>query len=700
MDPILGILLVTKPFAVEVEHLTFAYPSTTGLPAAGPVVRDLSFCVEQGEWVCIQGPSGSGKSTLFYLLGLLLEGGDTYHGAIRLFGCEVKQLDALQKAQFRRKYLGFVFQQFHLLPKLTVAENIQLSQYFPLEITTENTQQPSLAHISTTLKIDTILKQVPNTISGGQAQRVAMARALFQDAKLILADEPTGSLDSVNSAIVLDLFQTLKDQGHTIVMITHDPTVAARADRILYFADGTFQKSEVVREAKPSPRAVNNIDLVPRRALVSSQYLKRIWAQAWGNIRANRVKSFLNVLGVFIGVMSLVAMIIMGRFLDNKLRTSYESIGVNRLTLNGYPVHKKGKQKRSSKAIIDDYKRQFREFALATDIPRLKNYFSEIESISPRYRLDRPSASIGGKSLGEDLKLYGVASEYFLIADARFFSGRPFVPAHVEREASVCVIGRDIARNIQRITNTSDVLGQLILLSDNNNALFSCRVLGVLDSVTDLGGRPADRDILMPYTYFRKQNFNWWATELNALEIKVRSGSKILELDEQIRKYIRFIYGNSGDFWVESGTIIYRVMSRMLFLFSVLLILVSVLSLIVGGIGVYNMLKVSVNERMREFGLKMSLGATPQSLADIVMMESQLLTLSGAVIGIVAAYVFCHLLLLGAGFFLPALKFEWVFDGWAIVAGLGMAIGIGYFSGRLPAREVKRLQVIQALRAD
>jgi putative ABC transport system ATP-binding protein len=194
----------------------------------------VSFNVDAGEWIAIMGPSGSGKTTLINILGGL----DTpTSGQAIVDQVDVAQLDESGLTRFRAQKIGFIFQQFHLVPYLTAVENVMLAQYFH-STTDENEAQLALKRVGLGDRIE----HLPGALSGGEQQRVAVARALINHPKLILADEPTGNLDEANEETVIQLFRELHSEGHTILMVTHDPAIGNLADRRIEFAHGRLVK--------------------------------------------------------------------------------------------------------------------------------------------------------------------------------------------------------------------------------------------------------------------------------------------------------------------------------------------------------------------------------------------------------------------------------------------------------------------------
>ncbi len=199
-----------------------------------PALRNATFAIERGEFVSVVGPSGSGKSTLFYILGGLTR---ATSGSVKIDGVDFATLNDAERTRMRKSKIGFVFQKFNLLPTLSALANIEIA--YDISGRTEPLDQAYLAHLTDLLGIGGRLQHRPSELSGGEQQRVAIARALITHPAIVLADEPTGNLDSTNSDVVLNMLRRSNQEFHqTVLMITHNPEAARIADRILHMRDG------------------------------------------------------------------------------------------------------------------------------------------------------------------------------------------------------------------------------------------------------------------------------------------------------------------------------------------------------------------------------------------------------------------------------------------------------------------------------
>jgi putative ABC transport system ATP-binding protein len=214
---------------VEVEALSRRFGSLRALD-------DLTLAVEEGEWVAVTGPSGSGKTTLLNILSGLDRPSS---GRVRAGGADLGGLTARELARYRQRTVGLVFQQFHLIPYLTALENVMLAQYVH-SMTDPAEAVEALRKVGLGERLD----HLPSQLSGGEQQRVCIARALINQPPLILADEPTGNLDAVNEAVVMSLLADLHQRGHTLILVTHDPSIAARASREIRLEHGRLAHVE------------------------------------------------------------------------------------------------------------------------------------------------------------------------------------------------------------------------------------------------------------------------------------------------------------------------------------------------------------------------------------------------------------------------------------------------------------------------
>jgi len=656
---------------IELKNINYAYG------AGEPVLRDLGLLVEVGEMVAIQGPSGSGKSTLLYLVGCLL---DLQSGTLRIGGRDMGALSQDGLAAFRHRELGFIFQQFHLLPRATVLENILL----PCRDATPE-QVLKAKSIAASLGLGDRLEHLPNALSGGQQQRAAIARALMNDPAIILADEPTGNLDSASSSQIMDLLCRLGSRGITVIIITHDSEVAARAGRIVTIRDGRitgdiikFRTSAIIAKNETAPTAT-----------ASGFFSKYRVREALANLGRNKLRSILTMTGITIGIAAVLAMTTIGQFTKRKILESYMELGANTLAFYGYPNW--------SLRATDKVEMPFNSFDWKRDMAPLKKIFPEITLMSPMLRSWDSGATFGGRVVNTDVRLYGVNEDGLALAGRALEGGRNLSKLHVEFMSNVCLVGAEIAK---RLFININPLGRILQVTQDNNAL-SCKIIGILKhKASNNEWNKPDFQIIVPYTYFEKAIGNPWQVEIHNVLLQVTPGTDIRKTSNGIKAFFKQKYGNAGQFGADSDSLLVAQMEKFLTLFTILLGAIALISLAVGGIGITNMMLVSVSERYREIGLRKALGATNLEIRTQFMVEAVVICLVAGLVGLAAGFAVYEGIIFGASKVVTKLQFEWVFDYAAAIISFTAIMAVGVLSGLLPALKAEKLQVIEALRNE
>lgn len=679
---------------IDVRGLSLNYDSE-----AGPVkiLRGIDFQVQRGEQLAICGPSGSGKSTLLYILGGLLRPSG---GEVRLENRELWHLTEPERCAIRARKIGFVFQQFHLIPGWTVLQNIML----PAEYNSIPNAERRARELVVKLGLAGLEDRKPNQLSGGQAQRVAIGRALFMDPEILLADEPTGSLDSKTSAEILKLFEQIHDEGKTVILITHDEKIAAQSKRVIRVEDGKIvsdQANARVREnaapapTLPPPQAPAPVSrLAWATDLVKDLFRNYSWQKSLELLRRNPSRSFLTLFGIAVGVAAVVSMITIGGFAKDKILQSYSTLGVRNFQLWGY----RNWQLSATAPKTAD----FRAFSIERDIQPLMRLFPEIVAYSPLIRFWSADVSYGGKTMSEDTNLMGVGADGLRLNDFELAQGRPLTAIDVEDRLPVCWLGASLVDEMR-----IPVLDGPMIFVKTQNFNFACRVVGSLSQKSTVGGggrrgKPGF-EIIAPFTFLqavRGENLYSNEGDMNQVLFEVEDGTLPDAVTGRIEKHFEQKYGNAGSFRSDTNSKIIGQMQRFLNIFNILLTSIAFITLLVGATGVTNMILVSISERIRELGIRRAVGAEPKHLRRLVLSESLTLCGIAGLLGIVFALVFEHGMLYLASKIFKQVPFEFLWDPLAMTISLVSIVGVGVGSGLYPALRVERQDVVKALRTD
>lgn len=685
---------MTSPMIVA-KGLSFSYRSSErslkGQPIQNPpILKGISLSIPEGEMVAIRGPSGSGKSTLLYLLGGLAR---PDQGSIEIDGQDLTAVSSDELARIRNHKIGFVFQQFHLLPKLTVLDNILLPSLYrkdQLKKQTGDSQWKEKARLlAKKLGIQDQLDSFPNKISGGQQQRAAIARALLGGAKIILADEPTGNLDSQSSQQIMELLKKLNQEGTTVLIITHDPEIASQCSQQYFIRDGVLEGQAYAQDVKNSPATVN-----PKSSFFSNFFKyftqgKKLASLAVDNLLRNRVRSLLTMLGIVIGIGAVLSIITLGRFTRKEILKSYANLGVNTLLFKGHPNWKR--------RATDQISSVYRSLDMDKDLLPLKTNFPQVLGVSPLLSSWGVAASFGGRIISSGIVVFGIGSDGIEIANHELQIGSRFSQYHMEDRAAVCIIGAGV---VDRLFSERSPVGQILHLQ-NEQVNYGCRILGVLKAKeSNQQGIDPNLYVLLPYSSFQGSIGNWWESQTREALIRVKDGIDIEKLGRGLKAFFRQKYGNSGFFRVDSNSLLVAQMQKFFDLFTALLGVIAFLSLVVGGIGITNMMLVSVSERLKEIGIRKAVGATNFNIRVQFLMEAVILCLVAGVIGLLLGFGVYEALIFLASQFVSGLSFQWVFAPNAFFISLLSIVAVGILSGLIPALKAERLEVIDALRSE
>ncbi len=629
------------------------------------VVRGIDLSIQAGEFVAIVGSSGSGKSTLMNILGCL----DRPTSGTYLFaGQDVAQLDTDELAWLRREAFGFVFQGYHLIASGSAQENVEMPAiYAGLSATERHTRAQALLQ---RLGLAERTGNRPHQLSGGQQQRVSIARALMNGGHIILADEPTGALDSHSGAEVMLLLDELAAQGHVVILITHDREVAARARRIIEIRDGqVVADSAGANRAPPSTGAVQAEDL--RQRLAQGANLSGAWRAelvdalraAWRVMWVNRFRTALTLLGIVIGVASVVVMLAVGEGSKRQVMAQMGAFGSNILYLNG-----SSPSPRAPKGVItlDDVA------AIAT-LPQVKMIMPTIGS----------SVTVRRGNLDQVSYTGGNNTDFPAIYNWPVVEGAFFTQADLDRAAPVAVIGMKIR---EKLFDGIDPIGQYLLIE---NVPF--QVVGVLAAKGAASGdQDSDARIVVPYSAAAVRLFGGQYPEY--VTLAANDGRRVKEAEDAVRALLLKLHKGVADFELTNNAAMIQAEARTQNTLSLMLGAIAAISLLVGGIGVMNIMLMTVRERTREIGIRMAVGARQRDILRQFLTEALMLSLVGGVVGVLLA------LLIGA--VLVASQVAVAFSLLAVGGAFACALVTGVVFGFMPARKAAGLDPVTALSSE
>jgi macrolide transport system ATP-binding/permease protein len=673
---------------IDIRNLNFEYGKDK---LKVPIFKSCHLQVNKGDFVAIKGPSGTGKSTLLYLLSGLLR---APKDSIFIDGVDVSSMKDFELAQFRNSKIGLVFQQFYLLPKINVLENILLPSQYPVELKKLNSEGPKKMNdkaleLATFLGLEKRLQYMPNQLSGGQQQRVAIARGLINDADIILADEPTGNLDVESTKQIVKTFQDLHERGKTIILITHEEDVARCASRVISLENGQFVEDQKVisKSEEKDKKKIYTMEDGKKESEISLIF--KLLPMALTNAFRNKTRSFLTMIGIIIGVAAVCSMITLGEFTKVKILNSYARLGVSTLRFRGYPNWK-------LKA-TDVYPNKYRFFKWEGELVKLKKIFPQIELISPGVGSWESTVSYGGLSIHEAGGVEGGSEDALSIINRKIIHGRGINKFHVQNKNGVCVIGSEIAKRLFR--NSSPL--KKVLNVKVRETTFPCKVIGVLEETTS--NKKWDKPnlkIFVPFTFYQANSSDFWSSQIKHFAAKIKSGHDPAKVGNAIKAFFEKKYGVSGNFFMGSDSVLISQMKKFLTLFSILLSCIALVTLLVGGMGITNMMLVSVSERLKEIGIRKSIGATHRSIKTQFLLESFILSFVAGVIGMIMGILGYSGAIYVAAKLIKELSFEWIFDPFAILLSFMSIIIVGILSGLIPAIKASKLQVIDALRNE
>jgi macrolide transport system ATP-binding/permease protein len=698
-------------------------------------LRGVSLRIERGEFVAIMGASGSGKSTLMNVVGCLDR---PTGGRYLLEGVDVASLSEEELAAIRSRRIGFIFQNFNLLSRTSALENVELPLFYS---GWANNGEDRAERLLEMVGLNGRFANHPNQLSGGQQQRVAIARALINNPAILLADEPTGNLDSTNSAEIMEIIRRLNRAGLTVVLVTHDQEVADYAERVVTFRDGVVisdhrkSASSADDAAAVAPTAIAAADSIaaesenpPRPGGADAFFASMAISAAGRALRRNKLRAALTMLGIFIGVAAVIAMVAVGNGARDSVKAQIQSLGTNLLvvlpgatTSNGVRA---GFGSTSTLTIAD-------ADALKRDVP----------GVAAVSYIDRQIAQVVYANRNWSTSINGTTPSYLTIRDWPLVQGRNFTEEEARSAAPVCLLGQTVVNNLY--DPNEDPVGTTIRVKN-----FPLRVIGVLAAKgQSTFGQDQDDVVLMPfYTAERKvlgtsqvtasvpsgntgstnpvlnpyinvpttnANNAVYQSSLNVISpfgsppkisgvvnmIYVKAGNA-REVDAQQAEVTRALHrlhhinpSQDDDFTVRSLNEIAQASEGVTRVMTLLLAAVASISLLVGGIGIMNIMLVSVTERTREIGIRMAIGARRLHILLQFLVESLMLSVLGGLAGAILGVSISKILSLLA-------HWPTVISPVSVAGGFLFAAAVGVFFGWYPARKASMLDPIDALRYE
>ncbi|WP_095157077.1 MacB family efflux pump subunit [Pseudomonas sp. Irchel 3E13] len=630
------------------------------------VVRGVSLAIHPGEFVAIVGASGSGKSTLMNILGCLDR---PTSGEYFFAGKDVADLDSDELAWLRREAFGFVFQGYHLITSGSAQENVEMPAIYAGTPAAE--RHARAAALLDRLGLGDRTANRPHQLSGGQQQRVSIARALMNGGHIILADEPTGALDSKSGAEVMALLDELASQGHVIILITHDREVAARAQRVIEIRDGLVISDSANDQperqpAKAGPKAEELRQYLDHGSTQTGAWkgeLVEALQAAWRVMWINRFRTALTLLGIVIGVASVVVMLAVGEGSKRQVVAQMAAFGSNILYLSGKSA---SMHEPAGIITLDDVE-------AVGSLPQVKKIMPVIgNQLMVRYANNSQSFYVGGNNTW--------FSEIFNwpVVEGSFFTESDELSA-----ASVAVIGQKVK---EKLFAERSPIGQYILIG---NVPF--QVLGVLAGKgSSSGDQDSDGRIVVPYSAAAIRLFG--SRDPEYVTIAAADSGRVKETEAAIDQLMRKLHRGKHDYELTNYAALIQAEARTQNTLSLMLGAIAAISLLVGGIGVMNIMLMTVRERTREIGIRMATGARQRDILRQFLTEAVMLSMVGGVTGIAVA------MLIGGGLMLADIAVA--FSLGAVLGAFTCAVITGVVFGFMPARKAARLDPVKALTSE
>ena len=638
-------------------------------PSAVEVLHGITLSIRRGEMVAIIGPSGSGKSTLMNIIGCLDR---PTSGSYEVSGRDTSNMEPDELAALRRDFFGFIFQRYLLLSNLNASENVQVPSIYSGYRRDKRAERAGM--LLERLGLGERKSYSPSQLSGGQQQRVSIARALMNGGQIILADEPTGALDTKSGEEVMKILTELNSEGHTVILVTHDPRIAAHARRVITIRDGSVVSDKVNEEvsdaassgAAKSAGAIPDVSLKRAWSTSARAYMDRFseaGAMALRSMVSNRMRTLLTMLGIIIGIMAVVMVVALARGASDNIISNISSMGTN--TISVRPGERMG-DVRSGKV---------RSLKIS-DMNALRGQ-PFVDSVSP---VVQSSVLFRRDNIENTGTVYGISADYFRVYGMELARGRLFTQSEASGNQQVCVID---AKTASSMFPGVDPIGRKLIVKTT-----PMLVVGVLTE-KDIMFRPRDAlYVYAPYSTVMHKMSN--QDYLSTLIVRIAAGFSTPVAEASLVSLLKARHGRK-DFFIQSSDTIMKTISQTTSTFTLLISAIAVISLLVGGIGVMNIMLISVTERTREIGIRMAVGARQSDIMTQFLIEAVTVCITGGLAGVLLSLVAGKVVML----FFPSVPLS--FSALSIIVAVLTSSAIGMVFGFMPARNAARLDPIEAL---
>ena len=619
------------------------------------VLKNINLEIKQGEFVAIIGQSGSGKSTLMNILGCL----DTpSSGTYTLDGKDISHFSKDELSELRLKKFGFIFQRYNLIPASNATENVALPGIYAGTKKFERTQRAK--ELLSKLGLGDKTDFMPNHLSGGQQQRVSIARALMNGGEILLCDEPTGALDSASGQTVMQIIKELNQAGHTIIMVTHDKQIASWASRVIEISDGRIisdNKTEQNLNKLNKPKSEHASDLSRLKDRFFESFNMSISA-----IKAHKLRSFLTMLGIIIGISSVICVVALARGSQENILEGINKMGVSTITIfPGRGFGDRGSAKRKNFSIEDI------------------NILESLEFVDNAMPRTRSSGTLIYANTSSGASVHAGTEMILKISSVELKSGRNFTKDDIQNSASVIIIDENTQKTFFK---GSDPLGKIMIF---NKRPFMVIGVGKRDEGAFSDG---SLSIYMPYTTLANKVTG--SHKIRSIVVSIAPGVNSQLAEHAISEILKIRRGGTDFYMINSDTIL-KTIKATTDTMSLLISGIALISLVVGGIGVMNIMLVSVIERTKEIGVRMAIGAKGADIMLQFLIEAILLCALGGIIGVLLAFG------IGGLFNLISNDIKMSFSLVSIIIAFGISSLVGIVFGYMPAKRAAKLNPIDAL---